>query len=165
LGDTARVARPLVRELAAAFKRCGISCQLADNLNCARWEKLVWNICFNGLAIVAGSLPVSEIVTSPALRLKAAQIMSEALMAANSNGCQLPTGLIEKYMLITENLGDYRPSSLIDFDLGREVELDAIWGEPLWRGESKGVSLPLMRWLYETIRDKITARDRKKGTD
>ena len=36
--------------------------------------------------------------------------------------------------------------------------MEAIWGEPLGRGENKGMSLPSMRWLYETIRDKIAAR-------
>jgi len=86
--------------------------------------------------------------------------MSETLMAANANGCQLSTDLIEKFMQDTKTVGDFRPSSLIDFDLGREVELEAIWGEPLRRGENKGVSLPSMRWLYETIRDKIAARDK-----
>jgi 2-dehydropantoate 2-reductase len=156
--------RPVVREIAADFERCTIPCQFSKDLNSARWEKLVWNISFNGLAIAAGSLPVSEIVASPELRRKAEQIMSETLMAANTNGCQLSTDLIEKLMQIAKNLGGYRPSSLIDFDLGREIELDAIWGEPLRRGENKGVSLPSMRWLYETIRDKIAARD-KKGVD
>jgi 2-dehydropantoate 2-reductase len=164
LGDTARAVRPVVREIAADFERCTIPCQFSKDLNSARWEKLVWNISFNGLAIAAGSLPVSEIVASPELRRKAEQIMSETLMAANTNGCQLSTDLIEKLMQIAKNLGGYRPSSLIDFDLGREIELDAIWGEPLRRGENKGVSLPSMRWLYETIRDKIAARD-KKGVD
>jgi 2-dehydropantoate 2-reductase len=120
----------------------------------------LWNICFNGLGIAAGSLPVSRIIASPELRRKAEQIMSETLMAANTNGCQLSIDLIEKFMQDTKTIGDFRPSSLIDFDLGREVELEAIWGEPLRRGENKGVSLPSMRWLYETIRDKIAARDK-----
>jgi 2-dehydropantoate 2-reductase len=162
LGDTARIARPVVREIAAGFEPCGIHCQFADDLNCAHWEKLLWNICFNGLAIAAGSLPVSEIVASPELLRKAERIMSEALMAANANGCRLSTDLVEKMVQITKTLGDYRPSSLIDFDLRREVELEAIWGEPLRRGENKGVNLPTMRWLYETVRDKIAVRDRKK---
>ena len=163
LGDTARPARPVVQEIAVAFERCRIPCRLSEDLNSARWEKLVWNICFNGLSIAAGSLPVSEIIASPELRRKAEQIMSETLMAANANGCQLSTDLIEKYIQITKTIEEFRPSSLIDFDLGREVELEAIWGEPLRRGENKGMSLPSMRWLYETIRDKIAARDRTKA--
>ena len=86
--------------------------------------------------------------------------MSETLMAANANGCQLSTDLIEKMVQVTKTFRDFRPSSLIDFDLGRQVELEAIWGESLPRGKNKGVSLPSMRSLYETIRDKIAARDK-----
>jgi 2-dehydropantoate 2-reductase len=159
LGDTARTARPVLPEIASAFRCCGIPCEISKDLNSAHWEKLVWNICFNGLGIAEGSLPVSTIIASPELRQKAEQIMSETIMAANANGCELPVSLIERMIQVTKNLGDYRPSSLIDFDLGREVELDAIWGEPLRRGESKGVRLPMMRWLFETIRDKIAERD------
>ena len=57
LGDTARPARRVVQEIAAAFERCRILCQQSEDLNSARWGKLLWNICFNGLGIAAGSLP------------------------------------------------------------------------------------------------------------
>ena len=132
----------MVQEIAEAFERCGIHCRFSEDLNSARWEKLLWNICFNGLGIAEGSLPVSEILASPELRRKAEQIMNETLVAANRNGCRLSTDLVEEMMRVTENLGTYRPSSLIDFDLGREVELEAIWGEPLRRGEDKGETFP-----------------------
>jgi 2-dehydropantoate 2-reductase len=78
----------VVRKIAANFEHCGIPCQFSDDLNSARWEKLLWNFTFNGLAIAGGSLPVSEIIVSPELRRKAEQIMTEALVAANTNGCQ-----------------------------------------------------------------------------
>ncbi len=35
---------------------------------------------------------------------------------------------------VTPTMGAYQPSSLGDYLAGREVEVEAIWGEPLWRG-------------------------------
>jgi hypothetical protein len=40
--------------------------------------------------------------------------MSEALIAANTNGCQLSTDLIEKFMQIAKSLGDYRRKRCCD---------------------------------------------------
>ena len=41
--------------------------------------------------------------------------------------------------------------SLVDYLAGREVEIDAIWGEPLRRAEKAGVSMPHLRRLYEDL--------------
>ena len=37
---------------------------------------------------------------------------------------------------------------MIDFLAGREVEVDAIWGEPLRRGEAAGVPMPELKKLH-----------------
>ena len=49
-------------------------------------------------------------------------------------------------------MGAYRPSSLIDWQEGREVEIDAIWGEPLRRALTTGVALPHWEHLLERIK-------------
>jgi 2-dehydropantoate 2-reductase len=158
LGDSARFVRPVIHDLATEFKRCGIPCRVAADLKVARWEKLLWNIPFNGLAITAGSLPVSRILASPELRREAETLMTETMAAANANGCSLKSDLIGRLIKNTETMGDYRPSSLVDYDLGREIELEAIWGEPLKRGENAGVALPALRRLYLSLKEKITSR-------
>jgi len=48
-----------VRELVALFRRAGVDCSGVDNLDEARWRKLVWNVPFNGLTIVAGGVPTT----------------------------------------------------------------------------------------------------------
>jgi 2-dehydropantoate 2-reductase len=140
------------------LKRCGIPCRIAPDLNAARWEKLLWNIPFNGLAITAGSLPVSAILASPQLRVEVEQLMRETVAAANANGCSLSLNLIDKLIENTKKMGDYRPSSLVDFDLHREVEIESIWGEPLRRGEKAGVRLPALARLYESLNEAVASR-------
>ena len=59
---------------------------------------------------------------------------------------------------VTPTLGAYRPSSVVDFQAGREVELDAIWSEPLRRAEAAGIAMPRLRALEATLRRAVAAR-------
>jgi 2-dehydropantoate 2-reductase len=51
LGEFQRRAGPRTHELAAMFRDAGVPCKVTDNLARAQWEKLVWNIPFNGLGV------------------------------------------------------------------------------------------------------------------
>ena len=48
-------------------------------------------------------------------------------------------------------MGPYKPSSLIDFRDGKPVEVNAIWGEALRRGQARGVSMPELEFLHEEL--------------
>ena len=58
---------------------------------------------------------------------------------------------IDYQIEITGPMGNYRPSSMIDFIEGREVELESIWGEPLRRAKAAGVETPFTDKLYEDL--------------
>ena len=49
LGEFGRWPEPRTHDIATAFRHAGIPCSVRDNLEKAHWEKLVWNIPFNGL--------------------------------------------------------------------------------------------------------------------
>lgn len=55
VGEFQRQPEARTRELAALFERAGIRCKVTDNLEHAHWEKLVWNIPFNGLGVAASA--------------------------------------------------------------------------------------------------------------
>jgi 2-dehydropantoate 2-reductase len=48
-------------------------------------------------------------------------------------------------------MGDYKPSTLLDFLAGKPLELEPIWGEPLRRAQAKGVPAPRLQALYEAL--------------
>ena len=49
-------------------------------------------------------------------------------------------------------MGGYQPSSMIDYELGRPVEVEAIWGEPLRQGVAAGAKMPRLTLLHAVIR-------------
>jgi len=56
LGEFHRWPEPRTHDIASAFRHAGIPCKVTANLAQAHWEKLVWNVPFNGLGVagVAG---------------------------------------------------------------------------------------------------------------
>ncbi len=51
----------------------------------------------------------------------------------------------------TKQMGDFTPSTLIDYLAGRPLEIEPIWGEPLRRAESLGVAAPRLEKLYHQL--------------
>jgi 2-dehydropantoate 2-reductase len=55
LGEFQRRAEPRTHDLAARFGDAGAPCTVTDNLARAHWQKLVWNIPFNGLGVASAT--------------------------------------------------------------------------------------------------------------
>lgn len=152
LGEYSGPPRPRTQALAELLRASGISCGVEENLPAARWKKLVWNIPFNGLSIAAGSVDTATILATPALEQRVRELMREIIDTARKLGHVIPLSLIHDMIERTRTMAGYKPSSLIDFLAGREVELDTIWGEPLQRAKAAGLAMPKLEQLYDELR-------------
>lgn len=137
--------------VAAMFTEAGVKTRLSPSLEEALWRKLVWNVPFNGLAIAGGGITTDQILAHTGLRANARGLMEEIVAAAAAHGHAIEEAFVERQFRVTEPMGSYRPSSLIDFQEGRAVEVEAIWGVPLRRGEAKGVAMPRLALLHALI--------------
>jgi len=158
LGEHRGAPQARTEALAAEFRRCGIDCVVEPSLIAARWKKLVWNIPFNGLSIAAGNKDTAAILAEPMLEQRVRDLMREIIVTANQLGHPIPLSLIDTMIERTRTMTCYKPSSLIDFLAGSEVELEAIWGEPVRRAKAAGVAMPLVEALYQELKQRINAR-------
>jgi 2-dehydropantoate 2-reductase len=55
LGEFGRPPEPRTHDLAGRFNEADVPCSVTDNLARAHWEKLVWNIPFNGLGVAGAA--------------------------------------------------------------------------------------------------------------
>ena len=152
LGEYGRPPAERLAELAGRFTTAGVRTVSAPNLAEARWQKLVWNVPFNGLAITAGGVTTDVIMRDADLRAEAHALMDEIVAAAARLGYVVPPGFIRMQLDHTAAMGPYRPSSLIDWQEGRAVEVEAIWGEPLRRARAAGAAMPHLEKLYAGLR-------------
>jgi 2-dehydropantoate 2-reductase len=160
LGEFGRPAQPRTREVAKLFEAAGVKCQAQDNLEELRWKKLVWNVPFNGLAIAAGGVTTDVLMADEGLRTLARRLMEEIVEAAAKFGHEIPRSFIDLQFDRTARLGKYRPSSLIDFQEGRPIEIEEVWGEPMRRAKKVGVPVPRLEMLYFLIKRLLAAREK-----
>ena len=153
LGEFTGFPQPRTHDISWEFKRSGVVCSVAENLSRERWRKLVWNIPFNGLSITAGGVDTAVIMSDEQLRATALALMDETIAAANKCGYPLPTALALEQMKGTAAMGAYKPSTLIDFEAGRPLEIEAIWGEPLRRAQAAGGEMPQLAALYAQLKE------------
>ncbi len=158
IGKFGKPAGERTNAIAALWRRAGVKCTAQDNLEAQRWHKLVWNVPFNGLAIVAGGVTTDVLLADEGMKLLARRLMEEIVEAAAKFGHEIPRSFVDLQFERTAKMGDYRPSSLIDFEEGRDVEIEEIWGEPVRRAKSVGVAVPRMEMLYWLIKQRIAAR-------
>lgn len=145
-----------LEELAARFRRAGVECQATPDLKRARWEKLVWNIPFNGLCALLQQ-SVDQLLAQPTCRELVRELMLEVIAAANAQGlsCPIPEEFAQEMLSFTDAMGVYRPSMQIDREEGRQLELDTIFSIPLAYGRQQGVAMPRVAMLSALLRQVV----------
>ncbi len=172
LGEYQRPAQDRTHALAECFRRAGVPCEVTDNLARAHWEKLVWNIPFNGLGVAAAAgyeallqpqpelirrrprgpcLTTDRLLADPRWEQLVRELMHEVMATAAALGFALPPDLPEKQIRRTREMGAYMASTLLDFELGRPLELEGLFLLPLREARRAGVPAPRLSALCTVL--------------
>jgi len=179
LGEFQRAPEPRTHELVARFCEAGVTCTASDNLARAHWEKLVWNIPFNGLGVAGAAgpdalerlysnppTPPLPCCTSPLLPCLTTdelladarwaqlvkEVMLEVIAAARALGFDVPDAFAEERINRTRSMGAYRASTLIDFERGQPLEMESLFLEPLRQAVQAGVATPRLAALCSVLK-------------
>lgn len=169
IGEFSGWPEPRTHDIASMFRHAGVPCKVTASLQKSRWEKLVWNITFNGLGVgaaagyenlIAGkmkepipgkSFTTDLILADEKWRKLAGDLMLEIIHAAQQQGLDLRDSLADKYFRTTPVMGAYKPSTVLDFEDGRELEMETMFLEPLRRAKKAGAEVPLLQKLCNIL--------------
>jgi 2-dehydropantoate 2-reductase len=140
----------IVEEGASLFRTAGIDSQAMPNLHQARWQKLVWNIPYNGLSVLLGA-STTPLMADADSRALIQLLMAEVVQGAKACGHDMPPGYADYLFLMTEKMTDYWPSMYHDFLHKRPLELEAIYARPLAAAKAAGCELPRIDALYRSL--------------
>ncbi len=140
-----------MRQIAADFEAAGIKISFAEDLVLARWQKLVWNIPFNGLSVVLDAM-IDELMAHPHTRRLAEELMGEVAAAAEACGRTIADDFIQHMLELTSKMKPYRTSMKIDCDMKRPMELEAIFGNALRAAHQAGARCPRIETLYQQLK-------------
>ena len=159
-----------LRQIAADFERAAIPIEVGQDLLLARWRKLVWNIPFNGLSVVLNAT-TAELMANPDARSLVEELMDEVAIAAHrcvgegssTENRLITENFIQKLLEDTTRMQPYRTSMKIDYETGRPLEVEAIFGNPLRAAQQAGIDLPKIATLYRQLKF-LDARQQIAGT-
>lgn len=154
LGEFSGLPGTRTHAVADALRRSGVETHVVESLAAERWRKLVWNVPFNGLAVARGGVTTDRILADPALLAECRALMQEVIAVANALGFPIESGYADFQIERTVPMGAYRPSTLVDWLNGGELEIEPIWGEPLRRAREAGVAVPHLTALHKTLKQK-----------
>jgi len=178
IGEFSGWPEPRTHDLATMFRHAGVPCKVSDNLARSRWEKLVWNIPFNGLGVAGAAgydvvsgkkcqvsdvgecLATDKLLGDPRWEKLVRELMHEVIATARTQGVEIAEALIEKHISRTRPVGAYKASTLLDFEQGRPLELESMFLQPLRRARRSGVETPRLAVLCEVLRQLAVSRVR-----
>ena len=143
------------------LQTAGVSASPVADLETGRWQKLVWNIPFNGLSVVLDAT-TTELMADESSRRLAELIMLEVVNSARACGHGFDEAFVDKMLADTAQMAPYRPSMKLDHDAGRPLELDAIYAAPVAAAKAAGAPMPrtevLLAELRRIDRNQVTAQ-------
>jgi 2-dehydropantoate 2-reductase len=170
VGEFGRPSQPRTRQIASLLTQAGIGCEVKENLQQAHWEKLVWNIPFNGLgvagcagweAVLRGRLDPGQkrgpclttdrLLGDPRWAQLVRELMLETIHTAQSLGFAVADAEAARALARTANMGAYKASTLLDFECGRELELEAIFLAPERAARRAGLATPRLSALCAVL--------------
>lgn len=132
------------------FTQAGLDSKALPVLQQARWQKLVWNIPYNGLSVLLNS-DIEQLMSEAHSRELVTQLMEETMLAAQACGYTLPDNLVQALLKYTDAMPAYLPSMFHDFNQKRPMELQAIYHAPLAAAQAAGCAMPKTSMLLQTL--------------
>ncbi len=141
----------VLSQVVADFQQAGIHADLLPDLKFARWQKLVWNIPFNGMTVVLNTT-TDEIMANEQTRELSKELMLEVIHGANACGVHLKESLAQQMIDMTIKMRPYAPSMKLDFDHRRPMEIEYIYSKPIETARKAGVEMHKISMLEKQLR-------------
>ena len=143
---------PAAQRLARLFIEGGAPCKLMENVQEARWRKLLWNVPFNPVSVLAGGADTGRLCNGAELEKLCRGLMDEVISVAACEGIAILPKEADDMMDYTRSLKPYNSSMLQDYLAGRPLEVEAILGNTLRIARKHGVPVPKMETCYALLK-------------
>ncbi len=141
----------ILQQVCTDMQNAGVQVELSSDLNTSRWQKLIWNVPFNGLTVVFNS-STKALMTHAATKQLIYDMMLEVIHAGRACGAHLEDQLADAMIDLTERMKPYAPSMKVDYDHNRPLEIDAIYSQTIAVAAKNGCAMPKVEMLEKQLR-------------
>jgi 2-dehydropantoate 2-reductase len=154
IGEPHGAASPRGEAIAAILRAGGLHCAVTSRIRDAIWAKLALNIAMGPPCVLTRSTP-SAVLSDPVLEALVRTLVTEAVAIAHAMGC--PITVDADAILGSARQSQHKPSILQDLELGRPMEIDALYTVPLDLAVTAGVQAPSLALLTALMRGQARA--------
>jgi 2-dehydropantoate 2-reductase len=141
-----------IEKIEDALAKAGIKTSRSQNIVGAIWSKAIVNAAINPLTAVFDCRN-GLVAENAALRAQAIKVCEEGMKVAEALGIRLePADVINYTIDVAKRTAKNKSSMLMDIELKRRTEIDAICGSIIEAGRSKGVDTPAISRLYAIVK-------------
>lgn len=141
-----------VAALAAVFANADIQTEAVADIRVRLWEKFIYlapMAAFTG----ASRLPIGPVWGDTFTREMFLSAVDEVERVARASGVPVPPGVRDRIAAYTAGVPPtMRSSLLIDLSQGKKIEVEALQGSVVRRGQAAGVPTPIMSALYAVLK-------------
>jgi 2-dehydropantoate 2-reductase len=142
---------PVVEQIKKDFTEAGVPAEVASDLMQARWQKLVWNIPYNGMTVVLNTT-TDRLMSEASTRQLSYDLMLEVINGARACGIEVKESFADKMMELTDSMTPYAPSMKLDFDFKRPMEIEYIYSRPVKAALEAGYAMKKVAMLESQLR-------------
>lgn len=142
--------KEILNQIATDFQSAGVATEVAENLENARWKKLIWNIPYNGMTVVLNTT-TDQLMKNPSSRELIRALMQEVIEAARACKQDIKDEFADKMMVSTDKMTPYAPSMKLDFEAKRPMEIEAIYSNAIKKAESAGCEMKKVKMLEQQL--------------
>jgi 2-dehydropantoate 2-reductase len=140
-----------LEQVKADFTEAGVPTAISADLMTARWQKLVWNIPYNGMTVVLNTT-TDRLMREASTRQLSYELMLEVIAGARACGVEVKESFADKMMELTDSMTPYAPSMKLDFDHKRPMEIEYIYSRPVKTAISAGYDMKKVAMLEVQLR-------------
>ena len=142
------------RKIETIMKEAGIDAVLSDNINVDVWSKYIFIGPLASVTSMTGQ-PLGAVMENKEHKAMMEGMMLEIKMIADVEGIVFPEDIVPKSMDLTSNFPYETKSSLqLDFERGKQAEVETFTGFVVRSGKKLGIKTPLHEAAYSALKNK-----------
>jgi 2-dehydropantoate 2-reductase len=155
LGELAGGTSARVERLHSVLQRAEIAAEVHPDVRIAIWQKFLFICAFSGVTALT-RVPIGAILADPVTYDLFRGTLEEAEAVARASGIELPEDCVEQALATAAAVEPWgRGSMYYDLANGLRLELEALNGEVVRRGDEQDIQTPLNFAIYAALKPYI----------
>lgn len=161
-GPYAELAPSRVTDMACLWRQAGFDAEPVEDIVAMQWNKLICNVAYSAPCLLTG-LTLGQVIEDPDIGPMSRAAAEEAWRIARAAGIPVADDPVANVVDFGKRMPQAKPSALLDYEAGRQSEIDVINGAVPIQAAHLGTTAPVNQTLTALVRFREQATGRRSS--